>query len=986
MTFAPQCVRAETPLAEAADRMAELRIGCLPVVESQGGLVGILSETDALRALAATLWTDELRARRCRDDRSRHAGRAAARRARAHRARAARATRETERRFTTHPQEEPVDFAERAADRSEAESAGILQRARRAAPRRRSTARSSAPSTGGSHFCERCGRRIPLARLQALPGTTLCIACAHASRAVARPWSWSGPSPASGSTTSPLVGGKNASFGEMIRALGAARRARAGRLRARPPTPIARCCAAPGVRRGGARRAARPRRDATSTRCAWRARAAGARCARRRGRDELSRELAPPTRSSRAATARTTTDVAVRSSATAEDLPGASFAGQQETYLNVRGLAQLERGLPQVLRLALHGSRHLVPRRARLRPREGPALGRRAEDGALGPGRLGRDLHARHRERLRPRGPDHRHLRTRREHRAGRGEPGRVRGLQADAGRDLAAPRRKEIAHALRRGRRPRHAQPAGAGVAARPVRADAARRRASWRARPIAIEKHYSARAGEPRPMDIEWAKDGRSGELFILQARPETAHARRDPAKLVSWRLLERGPLRVRGRAVGTQIGAGPVVRLEHAAQARDFAPGSVLVTGMTDPDWEPILKRAAAIVTDRGGRTCHAAIVARELGIPCVVGTGNATALLAPGEPVTVSCAEGETGLVMQGVLRFEKQELDMQRAAGDAHADPRERRQSRAGLRALLPARRRRGPRARGVHHREHDRHPPDGAAAPRAHRRGDAARDRRAHARLPGRRRFFEQRLAEGVARIAAAFHPRPVIVRLSDFKTNEYAGPARRRALRAEGGEPDARLPRRLALRARRLPRGLRARVPRAAARARGDGARQRDRDDPVLPHAAPRRRPCSRRWRSTGSSAACAGSQLYAMCEIPSNVLLMERFAELFDGFSIGSNDLTQLVLGVDRDSEILAGSFDERDPAVLRALSMAIEGAHRAGRKIGICGQAPSDHPEVAEFLVRAGIDSLSLSADAVVSRRACASPSSRRSSRRG
>ena len=255
-----------------------------------------------------------------------------------------------------------------------------------------------------------------------------------------------------------------------------------------------------------------------------------------------------------------------------------------------------------------------------------------------------------------------------------------------------------------------------------------------------VAIEAHYTQRAGERRPMDIEWAKDGRTRQLFILQARPETAHARRDLARLTTFTLERRGPVLVTGRAVGTQIGAGPVVRLDSAAEMHRFRPGSVLVTAMTDPDWEPILKHAAAIVTDRGGRTCHAAIVSRELGIPCVVGTGNATVALRDGQPVTVSCAEGETGLVMDGRAAVRQAGAATRRAAGDADEDLHQRRQSRSGVQSLVPAGGRRRPRARGVHHRAAHRHPPDGARASRAHRRRDPARDRGANARLRRARR------------------------------------------------------------------------------------------------------------------------------------------------------------------------------------------------------------------------------------------------------
>jgi pyruvate,water dikinase len=486
-----------------------------------------------------------------------------------------------------------------------------------------------------------------------------------------------------------------------------------------------------------------------------------------------------------------------------------------------------------------------------------------------------------------------------------------------------------------------------------------------------VAIERHYTARAGAPRPMDIEWAKDGRSGELFIVQARPETTHSQSDAAKIVSYRLKERGPVRVRGRAVGKQIGAGPVARLDHASQMHEFRPGSVLVTAMTDPDWEPILRTAAAIVTDRGGRTCHAAIVSRELGIPCVVGTGNATAVLKVGEPVTVSCAEGEAGLVLEGILDFEKSELDV-------HDLPRTRTQilvnvgspDRAFELSFLPVDGVGLAREEFIITNSIGIHP----LALIHPERTDTASQHQIAERIQGYASgaaFFEEKLAEGVARIAAAFHPRPVIVRLSDFKTNEYAGLIGGAAFEPKEENPmiGFRGASRYAHDAYREGFALECRALRRVREDMGLGnvivmipfCRTIDEAVRVQEEMA-----------KHGLERGVHGLEVYAMCEIPANVFLIDEFAEHFDGFSIGSNDLTQLVLGVDRDSEILGPVFDERNPAVLRALSLAIEGAHRAGRKIGICGQAPSDHPEIAEFLVRAGIDSLSLSTDVALATR--------------
>jgi pyruvate,water dikinase len=435
-----------------------------------------------------------------------------------------------------------------------------------------------------------------------------------------------------------------------------------------------------------------------------------------------------------------------------------------------------------------------------------------------------------------------------------------------------------------------------------------------------------------------------------------------------LTTYELRERGPILVRGQAVGTQIGAGPVARLASAAEMARFRPGQVLVTAMTDPDWEPILKRAAAIVTDRGGRTCHAAIVSRELGIPCVIGTGNATALLGDGQPVTVSCAEGETGLVMEGELPFSKHELrldDLPPTRTKIYVNVGNPEQAFAL--SFLPVDGVGLAREEFIIAQSIGIHP---MALVHPERTDEATR-REIEARSQGHpspAAFFVDRLAEGVARIAAAFHPRPVVVRLSDFKTNEYAGLVGGRFFEPHEENPMIGF--------------------RGASRYFHDAYREgfalecqalkRVREDMGLENVfvmVPFCRTLEEAERVRAEMARHGlvrgerGLRLYVMCEIPSNVLLIDHFAEHFDGFSIGSNDLTQLVLGVDRDSEILGRVFDERDPAVRAALQLAVRGAHAAGRPIGICGQAPSDHPAIAELLVRAGIDSLSLSTDVAV-----------------
>jgi pyruvate,water dikinase len=424
----------------------------------------------------------------------------------------------------------------------------------------------------------------------------------------------------------------------------------------------------------------------------------------------------------------------------------------------------------------------------------------------------------------------------------------------------------------------------------------------------------------------------------------------------------------VRVTGRAVGTQIGAGPVSRLDSAADLNRFRAGSVLVTAMTDPDWEPILKSASAIVTDRGGRTCHAAIVSRELGIPCVVGTGNATAVLAEGDPVTVSCAQGETGIVMEGILGFDRQEInvgELPRTRTRIYANVGN--PDQAFQLSFLPV---------------------DGVGLAREEfiitngigihplallhpEQTDPGTQREIAERIrgyPDGPTFFVEKLAEGVARIAAAFHPGPVIVRLSDFKTNEYAG-----LLGGAAFEPKEENPM-LGFRgaSRYYHEAYRegfALECRALRKVREDMGLENVVIMVPFCRTVDEARKVQAEMAKHGLRRGERGLEIYVMCEIPANVLLVDEFAAHFDGFSIGSNDLTQLVLGVDRDSEILGPVFDERNPAVIRALTMAIDGAHQHGRKIGICGQAPSDYPEIAELLVQHGIDSLSLSSDVVI-----------------
>ena len=484
-----------------------------------------------------------------------------------------------------------------------------------------------------------------------------------------------------------------------------------------------------------------------------------------------------------------------------------------------------------------------------------------------------------------------------------------------------------------------------------------------------IKIEGHYSARAGRAMPMDIEWAKDGLDGCLYVVQARPETSASRRPEALLEEYRLGPTPKPVVSGRAVGSRIAQGPVRLIRSAAEIGSFRTGEVLVTASTTPDWEPIMHRAAAIVTNRGGRTCHAAIVAREFGIPAVVGTGDATERLSDGQQVTVSCAEGETGRVYAEKIPFEVRRTNLATL-------PR----PRTKMMLIL---------ANPDVAFQMSFLPNDGVALARmefiitehikAHpmallhpERVESADERRALEQLTRGyahpRDFFVRRLAEGLGTIGAAFHPKPVIVRMSDFKSNEYAG-----LLGGRWFEPKEENP----------MLGFRG-AARYTHPAYAEGfalecaALKYAREVMGLTNLKPMIPFCRRleegvavvaRMRELGLERGKNGLEIYVMCEIPNNVLLIDEFSQIFDGFSIGSNDLTQLTLGVDRDSATVAFDFDERDPGVRKLLKLAVEGCRRNGRHSGICGQAPSDYPEITAELVRLGIDSIGLNPDALI-----------------
>jgi pyruvate,water dikinase len=778
----------------------------------------------------------------------------------------------------------------------------------------------------------------------------------------------------------PRVGGKNASLGELIRALvprgirvpdGFAVTADAFRLH---------------LRQGDLEKEIYGALDALDPRDVRALAAAGERIRQLVRSVPLPAEVAQPLGAAYAELSRAygegETDVAVRSSATAEDLPTASFAGQQETFLNVRGRAPLEAAVRDCM-ASLFTDRAIVYRAERCFEHRQVALSVgvqkmvRSDLGSAGviftldtetgfpdvvlvtgawglgetvvQGRVDPDEFWVHKPTARA-------------------------GFRPVLRREVGAKERKLVyaeggTRAVREVRVPAHDRERLV------LGDDEVLELARWS---IAIEEHYSARAGRPTPMDIEWAKDGRTGELFVVQARPETVHSANRAPRIELYRMRGKGEVLARGKSVGSRIGVGPARVVHSLAELADFRDGEVLVAAMTDPDWEPVLRRAAAVVTDHGGRTCHAAIVSRELGIPCVVGTGDATHALRSGAEVTVSCASAEEGRVYAGRLAFDREEIDPA-----ALPEPRVPLLLNVGnpenafRLARLPSAGVGLARIEfvisswiGVHPLAllHPERVEDAVAAQiRARTRGFAS---------PAE--FFVAQLASGLALIAAAFHPRPVIARFSDFKTNEYAGLLGGAAFESAESNPmigfrgasryyHERYREGFALECAAVHR-VREEMGLANLKVMIPFCRTLEEGRRVL-----------QEMEKHGLRRGENGLEVWVMCEIPSNALCAEEFAGLFDGFSIGSNDLTQLALGIDRDSEVLAPLFDERDPAVKRLVAMVVEAAHRRGRRVGICGQAPSDHPDFAEFLAGIGIDSISLSADALpeVSRRLAAAP---------
>ncbi len=483
-----------------------------------------------------------------------------------------------------------------------------------------------------------------------------------------------------------------------------------------------------------------------------------------------------------------------------------------------------------------------------------------------------------------------------------------------------------------------------------------------------IKVENHYSRKAGQYKPMDMEWAKDGLDGLLYLVQARPETVSSQKKGTVLEIYHLRERSTVLLRGRAVGTKIGAGKARVIHDVKHLSDFQPGEVLVADTTTPDWEPVMKTAAAIVTNRGGRTCHAAIVSRELGIPAIVGTESTTEAIRNGQEITISCAEGETGNVYDGLLGFDVQQTDLSQLG-----HPRTRIMMNLGnpdqafSLASLPVDGIGLARMEFIIN-EYIKVHPMAINCPEKVDAATRAKIAALSAAFENPVDFFVKTLAEGVATIAAAVYPKPCVVRMSDFKSNEYATLLGGTFFEPEEGNPMIGF--------RGASRYTHPAY--AAGFALECAAMKRVRDEMGLTNVKLMIPFCRRVQEGEKVLEAMAahglrrgdnGLEVYVMCEIPNNVILIDAFAKLFDGFSIGSNDLTQLTLGVDRDSEIVAFDFDERDPGVKEMIRLAVEGARRNGRHSGLCGQAPSDYPEMAEYLVELGIDSMSLNPDTVL-----------------
>ena len=660
--------------------------------------------------------------------------------------------------------------------------------------------------------------------------------------------------------------------------------------------------------------------------------------------------------------------VAVRSSATAEDLPDASFAGQQETFLNIRGVDNVIRAAKEVF-ASLFNDRAIAYRVHQGFDHKLVALSAgvqrmvRSETGTAGV-MFTLDTESGFRDVVFITGayglgetvvqgavnPDEFYVH----------KPTLEAGRPAILRRNLGSKAIKMI-----------YGDEAKAGRSVKVVdvdRADRARFALSdaevteLAKQAMIIEKHYG------RPMDIEWAKDGDDGKLYIVQARPETVKSRASATVMERYLLKEKGTVLVEGRAIGQRIGAGPVKVINDVSEMDKVQPGDVLVSDMTDPDWEPVMKRASAIVTNRGGRTCHAAIIARELGIPAVVGCGNATQILQDGQGVTVSCAEGDTGFIFEGELGF-----DVRKNSVDAMPDlpfkimmnvgnP-----DRAFDFAQLPNEGVGLARLEFIINRMIGVHPKallNFAGLPADIKESVEKRI----AGYPDPVGFYVEKLVEGISTLAAAFWPKKVIVRLSDFKSNEYAN-----LIGGKLYEPEEENPM-LGFRgaSRYISESFRDCFElecRALKKVRNEMGLTNVEIMVPFVRTLGEASQVVELLAGNGLKRGENGLKVIMMCELPSNALLADEFLEFFDGFSIGSNDLTQLPLGLDRDSGIVAHLFDERNPAVKKLLANAIAACNKAGKYIGICGQGPSDHPDLARWLMEQGIESVSLNPDSVL-----------------
>lgn len=659
--------------------------------------------------------------------------------------------------------------------------------------------------------------------------------------------------------------------------------------------------------------------------------------------------------------------VAVRSSATAEDLPDASFAGQQETFLNIRGVDNVLHAVKEVF-ASLYNDRAIAYRVHQGFEHHNVALSAgiqrmvRSENGASGV-MFSLDTESGFRDVVfitsayglgetvvqGQVNPDEFYVH----------KPTLAAGRPAILRRNLGSKAIKMV-----------YAKGASAGKSVETVDVDKDDRQKfsitddeiqSLAKQCLIIEKHYD------HPVDVEWARDGDDGKLYIVQARPETVRSRQTNV-MERYLLKEKGKVLVEGRSIGHRIGSGAVKLVTNLREMDKVQVGDVLVTDMTDPDWEPIMKRASAIVTNRGGRTCHAAIIARELGIPAVVGCGDATDLLQEGQPVTVSCAEGDTGLVYEGKLGFDVQKNSIDSMpklpfkimmnvgnpdrAFDFQSLPNEG-IGLARLEFIIN-------RMIGVHPKallNYETLPKDVKQSVQRRISGYA-----------GPVEFYIEKLVEGVATLAASFYPKKVIVRLSDFKSNEYAN-----LIGGKLYEPEEENPM-LGFRgaSRYISDSFRDCFElecRALKKVREEMGL--DNVEIMVPfvRTVGEAEQVIKLLEANGLKRGEKGLRVIMMCELPTNALLADDFLQHFDGFSIGSNDLTQLTLGLDRDSGIVSHLFDERDPAVKALLKRAIEACNKAGKYVGICGQGPSDHPDLAKWLMEIGIDSISLNPDSVL-----------------